>query len=99
MEECETLCDRFTILVKGEMKFIGTIEDLKNKYGMGFSLLIKLQDPSSEESEDLWDEQIEILKKLISGKFKPDSCILKEETKVCSFNFCTLFSHLTVLGY
>lgn len=63
------------------MKFIGTTEELKRKYGRGFSLLIKLIE-THEESEEIRDEKIQGLKSGISIKFKKDSYVLKEESKV-----------------
>lgn len=43
MDECETLCNRLAIMVKGNFKCIGPIQKLKNQYGVGFSLIIKLR--------------------------------------------------------
>lgn len=82
MEECETLCDRLTILVKGDMKFIGSAEDLKNKYAYGFSLMIKLRTVPNEK-EEVRKDKIELLKVVITTKFRADACFLKEETQVC----------------
>ncbi|KAG8276976.1 hypothetical protein J6590_052894 [Homalodisca vitripennis] len=48
MEECEALCTRLTILRDGEMKCIGTSEYLKNKFGKGYTVLLKLIDPNEE---------------------------------------------------
>lgn len=80
MEECETLCDRLTILVKGDMKFIGSAEDLKNKYAYGFSLMIKLRTVPNEK-EEVRKDKIELLKVVITTKFRADACFLKEETQ------------------
>lgn len=41
MEECEALCDRLVIMSNGELKCIGTSSHIKNKFGMGFTMLIK----------------------------------------------------------
>ncbi|CAF5082700.1 unnamed protein product, partial [Rotaria sp. Silwood1] len=44
MLECEQLCDRLTILVRGNAKCLGSPEHLKNKYGMNYRIrLILLQ--------------------------------------------------------
>lgn len=89
MEECETLCDRLTILVKGDMKFIGTTEDMKNKYAYGFSLMIKLR-VIPNEKEETRKEKIELLKVAITTKFRADACFLKEESQV-RFSFKIIF--------
>ena len=38
MAECETLCSRVGILVNGELKCIGTPQELKSKFGDGYRL-------------------------------------------------------------
>lgn len=43
MDECEMLCNRLGIMKNGEMKCIGLIQKLKEKYGKGFSLMIKVK--------------------------------------------------------
>lgn len=43
MEECETLCNRIGIMVNGEMKCLGSVQHLKNKFVSRF----KIQDSSS----------------------------------------------------
>lgn len=50
MDECEMLCNRLGIMKNGEMKCIGLIQKLKEKYGKGFSLMIKCK-PKTVEKE------------------------------------------------
>lgn len=73
MDECEALCNRLTIMVDGVMKCIGNIQYLKNRYGQGFTIMLKLQ-----TSEDL---NVDELKADIERQFAPD-IILKDEHKV-----------------
>lgn len=47
MEEADALCTRIGILVKGELKCIGSTQHLKNKYGSGYVLEIKLSSSGS----------------------------------------------------
>lgn len=75
MDDCEALCDRLTIVVDGEMKCIGKIQDLKNRHGQSFAVLVKLL---GCEITDL----IEI-KTDIERQFAP-YIVLKEEDKVSS---------------
>lgn len=51
MDECEMLCNRLGIMKNGEMKCIGYIQKLKEKYGKGFSLMIKVKPKVLEQSE------------------------------------------------
>uniref|UniRef100_A0A8C3R615 ABC transporter domain-containing protein n=1 Tax=Cyanoderma ruficeps TaxID=181631 RepID=A0A8C3R615_9PASS len=55
MEEAEAVCDRVAILVSGQLRCIGSIQYLKNKFGKGYLLEIKVKDP---ESADLLHAQI-----------------------------------------
>ncbi|CAK4506217.1 unnamed protein product [Aphanomyces euteiches] len=49
MEECQALCSRIGILVSGRLTCIGTAQHLKQKFGRGFTLDIKLPSPSLEQ--------------------------------------------------
>jgi ATP-binding cassette subfamily A (ABC1) protein 3 len=42
MEEAEALCKRIAIMVKGQLRAIGTKQHLKVKFGSGFELTVKL---------------------------------------------------------
>jgi ATP-binding cassette, subfamily A (ABC1), member 3 len=48
MEECEALCTKLAIMVNGQFQCLGSIQYLKNKFGKGYSLLIK-----SNQSDDV----------------------------------------------
>ena len=48
MEEAEGLCNRIAIQVAGTLKCIGTVQHLKNRFGQGYELEIKLKDPTIE---------------------------------------------------
>lgn len=42
MEECEALCNRLAIMVNGQLHCLGSVQHLKNKYGDGYSLRMRL---------------------------------------------------------
>ncbi|XP_010209827.1 PREDICTED: ATP-binding cassette sub-family A member 10-like [Tinamus guttatus] len=44
MEEAEAVCDRVAIMVSGRLRCIGSIQYLKNKFGKGYVLEIKVKD-------------------------------------------------------
>jgi ATP-binding cassette, subfamily A (ABC1), member 3 len=68
MEECEALCNRIIIMVNGIICCIGSSQQLKNKYGKGFTVLIKVatgniprrlsrtnsQSPTTETAPNAW---------------------------------------------
>uniref|UniRef100_A0A4X2LSZ3 P-type phospholipid transporter n=1 Tax=Vombatus ursinus TaxID=29139 RepID=A0A4X2LSZ3_VOMUR len=45
MEECEALCTRLAIMVKGTFKCLGTIQHLKYKFGDGYIVTMKIKPP------------------------------------------------------
>jgi ATP-binding cassette subfamily A (ABC1) protein 3 len=49
MEEAEALCSKMGIMAKGGIfKCFGSSQHIKNKYGVGFEVEIKIQIPSRE---------------------------------------------------
>jgi len=42
MDEAEALCKRIGIMVQGQLRALGTKQHLKNKFGSGFELVVKL---------------------------------------------------------
>ncbi|KAM7305381.1 ATP-binding cassette sub-family A member 13-like [Ixodes scapularis] len=47
MDECELACDRIGIMVAGQFKCLGSLQHLKNKFGTGYSLNLRLEDGSA----------------------------------------------------
>merc|ERR1719365_454231 len=47
MEECEALCDRLAIMVRGSFQCLGGPQHIKSKFGQGFQIIVKLE-PMSE---------------------------------------------------
>ncbi|KDR09441.1 hypothetical protein L798_00662, partial [Zootermopsis nevadensis] len=43
MEECEALCNRLAILVDGQFVCMGGIQYLKQKFGQGFTVMVKVR--------------------------------------------------------
>jgi ATP-binding cassette subfamily A (ABC1) protein 1 len=48
MEEAEALCSRVGIMVGGRLRCLGTCQHLKNKFGQGLMLEIKLEEVATE---------------------------------------------------
>ena len=53
MEEVEALCTRVGIMVGGRLRCLGSIQHLKSRYGRGYRLEVKLQQPTVVEGEAL----------------------------------------------
>lgn len=59
MEECEALCNRLVIMVKGELVCIGASQELKQRFGAGYDIHIKLNPNRSDEDVDNIKKTIE----------------------------------------
>ncbi|XP_066124804.1 retinal-specific phospholipid-transporting ATPase ABCA4 isoform X3 [Saccopteryx bilineata] len=53
MEECEALCTRLAIMVKGTFQCLGTIQHLKYKFGDGYIVTMKIKSPKDNLLPDL----------------------------------------------
>ncbi|KAG8436753.1 hypothetical protein GDO86_007731 [Hymenochirus boettgeri] len=52
MEECEALCTRIAIMVKGTFKCIGTTQHLKYKFGEGYIVTMKVKSQRQDSVPD-----------------------------------------------
>jgi len=75
MEECEALCNRLAIMVAGQFLCMGGIQYLKQKYGQGFTIMVKLRVGGTSE------ETVKSLKNEIENNFNT-GCVLKDEHQV-----------------
>ena len=44
MEECEALCNKLTVMVNGSFRCFGTHKEVKDRYGAGRQLSVKIKD-------------------------------------------------------
>ncbi|XP_041861136.1 phospholipid-transporting ATPase ABCA1 isoform X2 [Melanotaenia boesemani] len=44
MEECEALCHRMAIMVNGRFQCLGSVQHLKNRFGDGYTIILRLAD-------------------------------------------------------
>ncbi|XP_073435874.1 ABC-type organic anion transporter ABCA8-like [Dendrobates tinctorius] len=54
MEEAEAVCDRVAIMVSGKLRCIGSIQQLKSKFGKGYLLEMKVKD--SQQVDEIHQE-------------------------------------------
>ncbi|XP_017876215.1 ABC transporter A family member 1-like [Ceratina calcarata] len=69
MEECEALCNRLVIMVKGQLVCIGASQELKQRFGAGYDIHIKLN-PSRTDGD------VDNIKRLMESKL---SCEIRDE--------------------
>lgn len=70
MDECESLCTRIGIMIKGQFECLGSVQQLKNKYSQGFVLTMKMS-----RDDEILKNQIETRVKTEFG----ESTELKEK--------------------
>jgi len=51
MEECEALCPRICIMAGGKVKCIGSAQHLKSRFGKGFQVEVKVDEPKEDDSD------------------------------------------------
>ncbi|XP_047569280.1 phospholipid-transporting ATPase ABCA3-like [Lutra lutra] len=56
MEECEALCSRLAIMVKGRFKCLGSPQHLKNKFGNAYTLTAKIKFENNEDKLEKFKE-------------------------------------------
>ena len=59
MEEAETLCERIGILVDGQFKCLSTSDEIKEKYGYGYEINLKIKTPNIKDIYKLYNIKIE----------------------------------------
>ncbi|NXU06617.1 ABCA1 protein, partial [Buphagus erythrorhynchus] len=45
MEECEALCTRMAIMVNGRFRCLGSVQHLKNRFGDGYTVVVRVGGP------------------------------------------------------
>ena len=64
MDEAETLCKRMGIMVNGEFVCLGKANEIKNKYGYGYELNIRIKPLSDDLEEKLFLNKYNLDKKI-----------------------------------
>ncbi|XP_048851974.1 phospholipid-transporting ATPase ABCA1-like [Brienomyrus brachyistius] len=48
MEECEALCTRIAIMVNGRFRCLGSVQHLKNRFGDGYTIVLRVSGPEPD---------------------------------------------------
>jgi len=101
MDEAEALCKRIGIMVQGQLRALGTKQHLKNKFGSGFELVVKVHVTDLEK-------QVAVLDSFVCGMF-PSALQISENGGLITYTipreemkmglaFTQLESHKAELG-
>ncbi|XP_035969082.2 phospholipid-transporting ATPase ABCA3-like [Halichoerus grypus] len=77
MEECEALCTRLAIMVKGRFKCLGSPQHLTNKFGNAYTLTAKIKFGNNED-------KLEAFKEFMAATF-PGNIIHREHRGIISY--------------
>lgn len=94
VSECESVCNRLGIMVAGKFCCLGTPQHIKNKFGRGYIVTVRLNSSKNSDSSDQ-------LNKFILNEF-PDAKIIEQQLSVLKFRIgenvsCQISSILAVL--
>ncbi|KAH6929439.1 hypothetical protein HPB50_000256 [Hyalomma asiaticum] len=92
MQQCEVLCDRIAIMLTGQLECIGTVDELKSKFGRGYTITIRLRQDSFDDSEYQED-----LTQDMKAEFH--SCQLDHSFQAGSASFLPNLANCGVLEY
>lgn len=57
MEEAEALCTKMGIMVNGQFKCYGSSQHIKNKFGTGYEIEVKIRSQTEQEINTIIQEQ------------------------------------------
>ncbi|GBN21315.1 ATP-binding cassette sub-family A member 3 [Araneus ventricosus] len=72
MEESEALCNRLAIMVNGRFRCLGSIQQLKTKYGEGYTLIIKMKREDQDNAQRIGAIKAHIESNLQGANLKDD---------------------------
>ncbi|KAK9754118.1 ABC transporter [Popillia japonica] len=75
MEEADALCSRVGIMVKGELRCLGSTQHLKNLYGAGYTLEMKLRGGDRTPTSASGDRAAELKEFPFVGGLFPDATL------------------------
>ncbi|XP_028967478.1 ATP-binding cassette sub-family A member 1 [Galendromus occidentalis] len=96
MDECEALCHRLVIMFKGTFRCLGSCQQIKSKYGQGFTVSIKTEASGGDQlsnvgraMEDLFDGRCELKKSY--------QCMLQFHVNDASLRWSEVFERIQEL--
>jgi len=95
MDEAEALCDKIAIQVNGKMVCFGSPQHLKQKYGQGYKVDVKL--PAEIASNALDQHFSQVLPFMQRVGEKNEEGIVEFKILIQEFKLSAVFHHLLVL--
>lgn len=77
MEESEALCNRLAIMVNGRFRCLGSIQQLKTKYGQGYTVIIKMRREDQDNAQSITAIKAHVESNLKGANLKDDHQVQK----------------------
>ncbi|NXO00745.1 ABCA4 protein, partial [Rhinopomastus cyanomelas] len=90
MEECEALCTRLAIMVKGNFKCLGTIQQLKYKFGDGYIVTLKIKAPKAGLPPDPAPAE-QFIRRNFPGSLQREKHYNMLQYQICSSSLAKIF--------
>jgi len=87
MEECEVLCTRLAVMVNGRLRCLGSTQHLKNKFGDGYTMIVRMR-------SDVIERDVMTIKQFITRRLQ--NAQLKASFLYFLLNVLQIWSILTV---
>lgn len=98
MDECEALCSRIAIMVKGTFRCLGPTQHLRSKFGQGYSVLIRLHRGESRSEDYIKNLEQAIVQRMPSASLKDfHQNVLHYHVTDSNEKWSNIFKNLTVL--
>ncbi|KAH9377714.1 hypothetical protein HPB48_001309 [Haemaphysalis longicornis] len=94
MEECEFSCDRFTIMVAGQMRCLGSLQHLKEKFGRGYRFEFMLQHGAGQDPVKFVNAVLELFPGMKVVERHENVCVFLLEEKMA---WSTIFAKVASL--
>merc|ERR1711871_1336475 len=102
MEEADALCTRIGIMVNGELKSLGTPQELKRMYGGGYRVIIRLNEKFALDDIKCQETILKLLQEEYDGedyKSAQDINDLKSNSEESAVSFVATNSSMTLKTY
>merc|ERR1719158_830222 len=87
MEECEALCAKVVVMVRGQFRCLGSIQHLKSRFGEGYAVELKISD------SNMMNELKQFVSTKLSGRIEEEmSSWLKCSIPIEALSLASIFS-------
>ena len=98
MDTVEAVCTRLVVIKRGQLICIGSPQQVRSTFGKGYTLVLKLRAPESDDDGSRLDRRVEELKEFVSKEFggshlkhEHEGCLVYNVPRTEIFSWAKLF--------